>query len=260
MPLLVLLAVLASVTIGDIVAVRNKVDLRWKVWGLAIAAIGAARLVYMWQFHLAYFAAPWRILDLRDGGWSAEGGLVGLWLRFIWMARRHPALKRPIRAAALTGTLLWGCGAVALAARDARLTGVELPSLALSTQSGTAIDLRTLRGKPLVVNLWATWCPPCNREMPVLAQAQADRPDVRFVFVNQGENAMTVATWIGRQRLTLHNVLIDPRQQAGAVLGQRAFPTTYFFDAGGHLVDTRLGELSPAVLAEKLSRIAPPSR
>ena len=49
-----------------------------------------------------------------------------------------------------------------------------------------------IKGKPSVVNLWATWCGPCRAEMPTLAAAQKNTPDVIFVFVNQGESQATV--------------------------------------------------------------------
>lgn len=256
-PLLVLFVAIVANAIGEVVAARRGVDLHGRLWTLAILTLVAARLGYVWQFHAAYFAAPGSIIDIRDGGWSPEAGFVALWLRSMWLVRRYPKLKGSIRAAVVSGTLLWSFGALALATRAPEVEGIALPSLKLSTQAGQPVDLESMRGKPVVVNLWATWCPPCNREMPVLAKAQADRPDVNFVFVNQGESLMEVGRWLGEQRLALRNVMLDPHLQAGAALGQRAFPTSYFFDADGHLVDTRIGELSAGVLADKLKRIAP---
>lgn len=252
---LVLFTIVIATATGDYVAVRRQVDVRWILWGLAAAALFAARAAYIWRFHLAYLDAPWTLFDLRDGGWSAEGGFVGLWLVSIWMCRRRPALKWPIRAAAMSGTLLWSAGAAALAVHDAGSSVGRLPELTLSSRSGAPVELGALRGKPVVVNLWATWCPPCNREMPVLAQAQAAHPEVNFVFIDQGENLMDVGGWLSRHQLDLRNVMLDPHMRAGAALGQRAFPTTYFFDADGRLVDRRIGELSPALLADKLARI-----
>ncbi len=259
-PLLVLFAMVLSMTIGDVVAVRRGVDLRWKLWALAAATLVAARAGYVWQFRLAYLRAPLSMLDLRDGGWSPEAGFVVMWLSSIWTGRRHPTLKAPVRAAALSATMLWSFGAMALAMNHPEIDDVELPALKLTTSAGVPVDLASLRGKPVVVNLWATWCPPCNREMPVLAQAQAEHPEVQFVFIDQGESLMQVGRWLGDHHLALHNVLLDPYLQAGASLGQRAFPTSYFFDAKGRLVDTRIGELSPGVLADKLGRLAPPAR
>ena len=126
---------------------------------------------------------------------------------------------------------------------------VALPQLDLATLDGRAVPLDGFVGKPTVVNLWATWCPPCRREMPVLQQAQGANPDVNFVFVNQGEKPDAIQSFIDRQGLTLRNVLVDERLQTGSALGHRALPTTLFFDARGQLASTHIGELSQATLA-----------
>jgi hypothetical protein len=95
--------------------------------------------------------------------------------------------------------------------------------------------------------------------MPVLQKAQAARPDVHFVFLNQGESPRQVAAYLARSGLQLRNVLFDLHGDAGARLGHRALPTTLFFDASGRLVDTRVGELSEASLAERLANLPPSS-
>ena len=108
----------------------------------------------------------------------------------------------------------------------------------------------------MVINLWATWCPPCRREMPVLAQAQQQRPDVRFIWINQGESAETVMGYLQREQATaplpLAQVLFDPQQQAGRHWRQRGLPSTYFYGADGRLCGMRMGELSRASLAQHL--------
>lgn len=104
-------------------------------------------------------------------------------------------------------------------------------------------------------------CPPCRREMPVLQQAQAQRGDVHFVFLNQGETPSRVQAFLATQPQALRNVLLDTEGRLGVQRGHRALPTTLFFDAQGRLVDTRVGELSAASLAERLSRLdAEPGR
>jgi thiol-disulfide isomerase/thioredoxin len=117
------------------------------------------------------------------------------------------------------------------------------------------VRLDGFAGRPTVVNLWATWCPPCVREMPVLQQAQRAHSDVHFVFVNQGEPAERVRSWLSGRGLELRNVLIDGRGQAGAAFDQQGLPTTLFFDAEGRLVGRRIGELSSATLGEKLDDV-----
>ena len=119
---------------------------------------------------------------------------------------------------------------------------------------GESIKLAALAdGKPMVVNLWASWCPPCRREMPVLAAAQQREAGVNFVFVNQGEDGATAQRYLSEGRLGLANVLLDPGAALGREVGSGALPTTLFYDASGRLVDTHLGELSAASLASKLS-------
>ncbi|WP_459655422.1 TlpA family protein disulfide reductase, partial [Achromobacter xylosoxidans] len=70
--------------------------------------------------------------------------------------------------------------------------------------------LAAFQGKPTVVNLWASWCPPCRREMPAFEQAQAANPDIHFVFLNQGEAASTVRQYLDEHAPSLANALLDP--------------------------------------------------
>ncbi len=133
-----------------------------------------------------------------------------------------------------------------------------MPALTLQAlNSGAPVELSGFVGRPTVVNLWATWCPPCVREMPVLQAAQQQHADVHMVFVNQGESAEKVQAWLAGRGLVLNNVLLDRRGQSTAALDAAGLPTTLFYDAQGRLVARRIGELSPATLAEQLARIRP---
>jgi thiol-disulfide isomerase/thioredoxin len=136
-------------------------------------------------------------------------------------------------------------------------SAVKLPTTALGTLEGGTTTLQAMAGKPMVLNLWATWCPPCRREMPVLARAQAGRQDVTFVFANQGESEALVREYLGDSDLELDNVLLDPFSTVMRDSGSRGLPTTLFFNADGRLVDTHIGELTDAGLAAKLLRFGP---
>ncbi|MEO6170588.1 MAG: TlpA disulfide reductase family protein, partial [Lysobacter sp.] len=100
-----------------------------------------------------------------------------------------------------------------------------------------------------------TWCPPCRREMPVLAEGQQARTDVEFVFANQGEGPDLIREYLQGEGLALNNVLLDPFSSLMHEMGARGLPTTLFFDAGGRLVDFHMGELTHAGLASKLQAI-----
>ena len=131
-----------------------------------------------------------------------------------------------------------------------------MPKVALTTLAGEPTDLaRQAAGKPTVVNLWATWCPPCRREMPVLAAAQKKETEIRFVFADQGENAAAVHRYLGETRLDIANVLLDVDGAIGREVGTMGLPTTLFYNAEGRLVDTHIGALSEATLASKLERL-----
>jgi thiol-disulfide isomerase/thioredoxin len=228
---------------------------------MLLVGLVAARLAFVLRWRDQYFDLPLSILNIRDGGWEPTAGVVVALLFGLQRAHRRAGLRKPVLAAALTtGTvLLLGGIATFMMAPSA----APLPPLTLSSLEGRSVSLADFAGKPTVVNLWATWCPPCRREMPALQQAQAANPDVNIVFVNQGEEAATIVAFLDRQGLALSNVLVDPQSSTGAALGHSALPTTLFFDAHGRLASTRIGELSQATLTQRLASLraaSPPSR
>jgi len=102
--------------------------------------------------------------------------------------------------------------------------------------------------RPLVVNLWATWCAPCRAEMPIFAKVQRERPDVQFAFVNQGEALAPIEAYLQRESLDLRSVWRDPASAVGAKVGSSGLPTTLVFDAQGRLVKLHLGVLNEPAL------------
>lgn len=213
-----------------------------------------ARLGFVWQWRGVYFSDPVSIIDIRDGGWEPVAGVVVASLYGLSQVSRQTLLRRPVGTAFVATLALWMAGQAALLAwPEARREG--LPELSLAALDGKTVRLVDFAGKPTVINLWATWCPPCRREMPMLQQAQSREVDVNFVFVDQGESRDEVARYLASQGLTLHNVLLDARKLAGAAFDASALPTTLFFDARGELVSTRVGSLSEATLAQRLGAL-----
>lgn len=237
---------------------RAGIDVEPLLWRLLVVGLVAARLAFVAQFHDAYLKAPLDILDLRDGGWAPLIGIAVAAAYALVVGVRRAALRRPLAAALGTTAAIWLLGAGALGA----LTDAagRLPALTMQSVAGQSVALADFQGKPTVVNLWATWCPPCRREMPVLHAAQTERSEVNFVFLNQGESAAKVQAYLTAQQLPLRNVLLDAHGEVGVQMGHRALPTTLFFDAQGRLVDTRVGELSRATLAQRLDTLSSPSK
>jgi thiol-disulfide isomerase/thioredoxin len=171
----------------------------------------------------------------------------------VWQGWRRVPLRKPLSIGLAAGALTWGAlyGALYMIDRS-----TMMPTVALTTLAGEPTDLaQQAAGKPMVVNLWATWCPPCRREMPVLAAAQKKETEIRFVFADQGEDATTVQRYLGETKLDLANVLLDADGAIGKEVGAMGLPTTLFYNAEGRLVDTHVGALSDATLASKLDRL-----
>jgi cytochrome c biogenesis protein CcmG/thiol:disulfide interchange protein DsbE len=134
--------------------------------------------------------------------------------------------------------------------------GTPAPPLRLQTLDGGRVDLAALRGRPVVVNFWATWCEPCVREFPLLRQAAAKhRPDrlaVVGVLVNDRPAAARDfvraygATW---------PVGLDPAATTAGRWGAVGLPHTWFVRPDGTLASHQLGELTQAALDRQLAQI-----
>ena len=214
-----------------------------------------SRLAHIGVHHQAYFAEPWAVIDLRDGGWNAWVGLASGVGFIIWRASRLPRWRKALATGSAAGLTLWTFGMLMLAAVTPRdVPDVEVQDLA----TGEVVSLRKLAtDKPVVLNLWASWCGPCRSEMPVLAAAQTRHPDVVFIFANQGEAVPTVRQYLAAERLELTHVALDRQSRLGPALGSSGLPTTVFFNPAGQRVDAHMGALNAAALESKLISILP---
>ena len=251
--LVVLAAMLFAAAIGNRVARASGVQVESTLWMSFACALLAARATHVLRYSDAYLGHPSSILDVRDGGWTGWAGVVAGVAALAWLNWRRPAQRPALVAGAAAGLAIW-LGAVLLAAVQPKLD-MGIPAVELINLGGEPTQLQAFRGKPLVVNLWASWCPPCRREMPLLRDAQLRHADVNFVFVNQMESAAAVQRYLGAAHIELDNVLLDQHSALSAAVGSQALPATLFFDAKGRLVERRLGELSAASLARQLGGI-----
>lgn len=122
----------------------------------------------------------------------------------------------------------------------------------LSNLQGQPVDLNDFQGQPVVINFWATWCPPCIREMPLLASYAEE--GLTLVLINQGETVDVIADYLDVAGLTFEHLLLDPRQTALQAMQVRGLPTTQFFDAEGRLVNEHTGELHDEQLRQFVQR------
>lgn len=251
------LQLLAAWWMGDALAQRVAAR-RQRVWGmhgwaLLACSLIAARAAFVLEFAPLYASPPWAAFDIRDGGWTSLAGIAAalLYVSILWLKRS------PLAKAAMVGItsalLLWGSvQALRYATAPSQQPLPTFSAVALDAQTLQLDQLAQQRGQPLVINLWASWCPPCRREMPALLQAQREHPNVRFLWVNQGEAPETVLRAAAGHQLPPAQVLIDERQELGRLLRSSALPTTVFVDAQGRQTALRVGELSAATLAQHL--------
>lgn len=238
----VALALLAMVAVAEVLA--RRVDRRLSPWVYNAILVGllGARVGFVLENASVYARDPLSALYVWQGSFDplwgilAGGGYTLMTLpKHLW---RYAALAGVV-ALVLLGLFLQ---------RGRPVEGGRLPSLTLRTLGGTEISLDRFQGKPVVLNAWATWCPPCRRELPMMVRVSRENPDVHFVFVSQGEGPEAVRRFLEKQGLTAEWVLLDPETRLSQALGIQGLPTTLFFDREGRLVSRHLGELSEALL------------
>jgi peroxiredoxin len=142
-----------------------------------------------------------------------------------------------------------------LAATALSLTGPQVgapaPDFHLTTLEGRQVSLGDYRGKTLVINTWATWCPPCREETPDLissAKRLAARNDVAFLGVDSTEAAPIVQAFVASKQLPYPQAIDGDKTFANAY-DIRAFPTTYVIDGAGIVRARYVGNITPQILA-----------
>jgi thiol-disulfide isomerase/thioredoxin len=250
--LFALLAAVVVVVAAERVAKRVDRGLGGWGWGAVLAGAVAGRLGYGLAHWSDFAPAPWRLLAVWQGGMLPVAAVAGAAAFGLWRLRgrggRQALALVPV-AAGLGVWLLLTAGRVWLVpADDVRLPVGERPTLA-----GEAVLAPA--GRPAVVNLWASWCPPCRREMPRLARAAERTPAVAFAFVNQGEARAKVAAFAERFELPPERVFLDPAGGMSRRLGTVGLPATLFFDRSGRLAGAHVGEIARPALNDWLQRL-----
>ena len=247
--LLLILALALATLVGWRVAKRGGENPESVLFSLFLLGLLVARIGFVISYWRYFQKDLLQILDLRDGGFVLWPGLLAVVIGAVIWGWRRQGLRRPLGWGLGTGLAFW---LLATFSSSLYEQGTRMPELVLRNASGESVQLSSYQGGPLVINLWATWCPPCRREMPVLQNAQHQHQDVTFLFVNQGESMQSVSTFLETQGLNLGNVLFDSGGQLAQKVGSMALPTTLFYSPEGRLLGSHLGELSEASLARAL--------
>jgi cytochrome c biogenesis protein CcmG/thiol:disulfide interchange protein DsbE len=135
------------------------------------------------------------------------------------------------------------------------LIGKPAPSFTLkAVGTGETIDVATLRGKPTVINFWATWCGPCYEEHPVLVQnARVLGRDVQFVGVVFNDTEQKIQAFLD-QRGSAYPTLLDEQGKTAVAYGVGGVPETFFLDRNGTIVAKYAGPLTTEELQANLAK------
>jgi cytochrome c biogenesis protein CcmG/thiol:disulfide interchange protein DsbE len=134
------------------------------------------------------------------------------------------------------------------------LVGRPAPAFSLAPAGGgVPMSLDALRGRPVVINFWATWCAPCSQEHAALTQSARALRDVQFLGVVYEDEEANIQAFL-RQRGSAYPSLIDPGGKTAIAFGVFGVPETFFIDGGGRIVEKYVGPLDPDRIAALVAR------
>ena len=130
--------------------------------------------------------------------------------------------------------------------------GASAPDFELTGLTGEPVSLRDQRGKPVLLNFWATWCAPCVLEMPNIQKFYEDYPgEFQVLAINADEPELKIQRFVEDMGLTFE-ILLDPGGKIQSLYQIRGYPTSYFIDAQGEIRAQHTGSLSEDQLADYL--------
>ncbi len=129
-------------------------------------------------------------------------------------------------------------------------TGPPVPALSGSDPvTGETVGVADFAGKPLVINMWASWCTGCIAEAPDIRRFTEDNPDVGFLGIDVTDTPGAARGFVERYRWT-HPSISDEQGELAARLNLRGLPTTVFVRADGTIAGEALGEVTYEQLVE----------
>jgi peroxiredoxin len=137
--------------------------------------------------------------------------------------------------------------------------GFLAPDFELKTPTGETVKLSDLRGKAVLVNLWATWCPPCREEMQTIEKVYQEYKEQGFtvlaVNMTYQDNPLAVMPFVNEQKLTFP-ILLDETGHMGNAYQLRSLPSSYFIRRDGIINEVVIGgPMSEALLRTRIEDI-----
>ncbi len=133
--------------------------------------------------------------------------------------------------------------------------GYPAPDFTLKTLDGKSFNLREHRGTPVVLNFWATWCGPCQAELPAVEATFARYTNqVQVIGVDQAEAPDVVQAYVKEFQLT-YPIAMDKDSNVANHYNVKGMPTTFFIDGDGVIRHMWMGEMNRITLAEGVTKI-----
>ncbi|CAI7980915.1 cytochrome c biogenesis protein CcmG, thiol:disulfide interchange protein DsbE [Frankia sp. Hr75.2] len=130
------------------------------------------------------------------------------------------------------------------------------PVMTGQTLTGENLELSSLRGRIVVVNFWASWCPPCRAETPALVMLAGRYPQVAFVGVNEKEPATVAQGFVRHNEVAYPNIIDRDGTLVARWPGVPGLPTTFVLDARGRIATRVVGGVTAESLGGLLDRLA----
>lgn len=132
------------------------------------------------------------------------------------------------------------------------------PDFTVTDYDGNKVNLSDFKGKPVVLNFWATWCYYCKVEMPDFNEVYKKYPDVQFLMVNatgtNGETVDSAKAYIEQEKYEF-DVFFDVERDACQTYRVSSYPQTLFIDKDGNIVSHRMGMLTKEMLELEIAGI-----
>jgi len=143
-------------------------------------------------------------------------------------------------------------------AQSVTVSQEEAPDFSLQTVDGKTITLTDLRGKVVLLNFWATWCPPCNAEMPdldALQRAYSAEHDFTVLGVNLQEDRTVVEKYAHAAGITFPLLLDEDGDVSTSRYSVRTLPMSFIIDRDGRIRDAWTGRLSRGAMVDRLEQV-----
>ncbi len=275
-PVVVVLSLVFAVAAAHHAGKRANLDAKWVrgvAEGSAWLGLLGARAGYVIAHWSAFQEQPWTAFYFWQPGYLVAAGVaLGLAYSGVQLKYRISTLRgRYLGALAggyLAGAVVLGAAVLVLHAAvppGSIRSGQDVPDFTLVDLRGETVSLSDLRGRAVVLNFWATWCPPCRREMPLLDnfQSRYGPRGLTVVGVALDEPVTTVAPFIAAMGVKYPIWVDAPEPRAGHASSRGLFerfagvglPTTVFIRKDGRVLDVHVGELTRALLEERAQEL-----